>query len=244
MLTCFLNITPTAMDRKLKILYAEDNRITAQEITEALEEHGYEVQTVFDGDEAWQAFQERVADVVLLDQNMPCKSGADVFLLIRKVDAAIPVLILSSYTELCASMLKIGTNDFIRKDAGIDEVCARIEAAWRRSSSRADTSPANNTYQLSASSSYQSSNSTLNIGGQTIPLNGMLAELLTILCQNRDQYLSQKYICKRIWNNDTSGKVALLRDYISKLRQILKEDPDLEICSSYGRGYCLKTSAR
>ena len=38
--------------KKIKILYAEDNRITAQETGEALEDNGYEVKTVFDGDEA------------------------------------------------------------------------------------------------------------------------------------------------------------------------------------------------
>ena len=37
--------------KKIKILYAEDNRITAQETGEALEDNGYEVKTVFDGDE-------------------------------------------------------------------------------------------------------------------------------------------------------------------------------------------------
>ena len=42
--------------KKIKILYAEDNRITAQETGEALEDNGYEVKTVFDGDEAWLAY--------------------------------------------------------------------------------------------------------------------------------------------------------------------------------------------
>ena len=36
--------------KKIKILYAEDNRITAQETGEALEDNGYEVKTVFDGE--------------------------------------------------------------------------------------------------------------------------------------------------------------------------------------------------
>lgn len=63
---------------------------------------------------------------------MPGKTGIEVFLLIRQLDKKIPVLILSSYTELCAASLKIGTSDFVRKDGGIDELCARIEAALNR----------------------------------------------------------------------------------------------------------------
>ena len=118
--------------KKIKILYAEDNRITAQETGEALEDNGYEVKTVFDGDEAWLAYQSSRPDVVVLDYQMPGKTGIEVFLLIRQLDKKIPVLILSSYTELCAASLKIGTSDFVRKDGGIDELCARIEAALNR----------------------------------------------------------------------------------------------------------------
>ena len=57
--------------KKIKILYAEDNRITAQETGEALEDNGYEVKTVFDGDEAWLAYQSSRPDVVVLDYQMP-----------------------------------------------------------------------------------------------------------------------------------------------------------------------------
>ena len=41
------------MDCKPKLLYAEDNRLTAKEMTEILEEEGYEVVTTYSGDEAW-----------------------------------------------------------------------------------------------------------------------------------------------------------------------------------------------
>lgn len=63
--------------KKIKILYAEDNRITAQETGEALEDNGYEVKTVFDGDEAWLAYQSSRPDVVVLDYQMPGKTGIE-----------------------------------------------------------------------------------------------------------------------------------------------------------------------
>ena len=61
--------------KKIKILYAEDNRITAQETGEALED-----------DEAWLAYQSSRPDVVVLDYQMPGKTGIEVFLLIRQLD--------------------------------------------------------------------------------------------------------------------------------------------------------------
>ena len=66
--------------KKIKILYAEDNRITAQETGEALEDNGYEVKTVFDGDEAWLAYQSSRPDVVVLDYQMPGRTGIEVFI--------------------------------------------------------------------------------------------------------------------------------------------------------------------
>ena len=42
------------MNSKPKLLYAEDNRLTAKEMTEILEEEGYEVVTTYSGDEAWE----------------------------------------------------------------------------------------------------------------------------------------------------------------------------------------------
>ena len=199
--------------KKIKILYAEDNRITAQETGEALEDNGYEVKTVFDGDEAWLAYQSSRPDVVVLDYQMPGKTGIEVFLLIRQLDKKIPVLILSSYTELCAASLKIGTSDFVRKDGGIDELCARIEAALNRYPGPEITGhPSEKIYQLSPNRCFYPANSTLEIGDQRYPLKTMLAELLTIFCQNQNSFKPATIICRRLCNNDYASKISLLRD--------------------------------
>ena len=173
---------------------------------------------------------------------MPGKTGIEVFLLIRQLDKKIPVLILSSYTELCAASLKIGTSDFVRKDGGIDELCARIEAALNRYPGPEITGhPSEKIYQLSPNSCFYPANSTLEISDQRYPLKTMLAELLTIFCQNQNSFIPGTIICRRLWNNDNASKISLLRDYISELRKILKADTSLKIRSSYGKGYCFST---
>ena len=202
--------------KKIKILYAEDNRITAQETGEALEDNGYEVKTVFDGDEAWLAYQSSRPDVVVLDYQMPGKTGIEVFLLIRQLDKKIPVLILSSYTELCAALNRYPGPEITGH-------------------------PSEKVYQLSPTSRFYPANSTLEIGDQRYPLKTMLAELLTIFCQNQNSFIPGTIICRRLWNNDNASKISLLRDYISELRKILKADTSLKIRSSYGKGYCFST---
>lgn len=232
------------MDRKLKILYVEDNKITAQETSEALEENGYEVRMVYDGNEAWAAFQESRPDVVLLNYQIPYKNGIDVFLLIRQIDASIPVLILSSYTELYIAFLKIGISDFIRKDGEIEEICARIERAWQQNSHQmVERSPIPSAiYTLSPLTTFIPSSALLIIGKEHIPLNSILSTLLTIFCQNQNIDISYSIICKRLWSIDSNNKIKLLRDYVSELRKLLNKDKSLKLCSVYQKGYRLSYS--
>lgn len=224
--------------QQLKILYAEDNRITAQETTEALEENGYKVQTVYDGNEAWLAFQASAPDVVLLDYQMPGKTGLEVYQLIRQQNSTVPVLILSSYTELCAASLKMGTSDFIRKDSGIDETCARIEAAWQRRPQN-DVPTKGKAYRLSPHTIFHSSASLLEYNDKRLPLKHMHAEILTLLCQNLNIPVPASLICKKLWNNNDISKIPLLRDYISDLRKIVEKDKNIQLQNQYGKGYCL-----
>ena len=232
------------MQNKLRLLYAEDNQDTAKETAEELEEYGFEVNIVYDGDEAWLAFQETNPDIVLLDYRMPGKNGLEVFALIHRINPTVPVLILSSYTKYCIASLKNGTADFIRKDALIEEVALRLKMAWRQSQNMPQTEELPKTqevYYLSENCRYNAGNTTLFINEQPIPLTAIPGELLTILCQNQNQYVSKQTLCKRLWNVYNSGKITSLRNYISDLRKMLEGADTVTIHSYYGRGYCLKT---
>ena len=97
--------------KKIKILYAEDNRITAQETGEALEDNGYEVKTVFDGDEAWLAYQSSRPDVVVLDYQMPGKTGIEVF-------SADEPNIITFHLEACKNKEEVMKNINLIKEKG------------------------------------------------------------------------------------------------------------------------------
>ncbi|HXW02064.1 MAG TPA: response regulator [Candidatus Nitrosotenuis sp.] len=74
----------------LNILVAEDNVFTATQYTKALEKNGHKVTIAKDGEECLQLYDGELAksefdsleknpfDVVLLDNNMPKKSGVEV----------------------------------------------------------------------------------------------------------------------------------------------------------------------
>lgn len=74
----------------LNILVAEDNVFTATQYTKALQKNGHKVTLAKDGEECLQLYEKEISssefdsieknpfDVVLLDNNMPKKSGVEV----------------------------------------------------------------------------------------------------------------------------------------------------------------------
>ena len=229
------------MNSKPKLLYAEDNRLTAKEMTEILEEEGYEVVTTYSGDEAWETFQRISPDLVLLDFRMPGLNGLEVFERIRQANAEIPVLILSSYNEYCVPSLKSGTADFIRKEADIEEICARIAAVWQRHASGKTNVSAGDTVRRRAElTPFRPDSFTLRSGPDFIPLTGGVGEGVGLLCRPPRQCRAATDICRQLWHNDSKSKITLLQNYISQLRKLLTADPALHIVSLYNKGYYLQ----
>ncbi len=73
----------------MKVLVAEDNKFTIQQYQYVLEKNGFEVTVAHDGEECIQKFNDALLelesellefgpfDVILIDNNMPKKSGAE-----------------------------------------------------------------------------------------------------------------------------------------------------------------------
>lgn len=66
-----------------------------------LEEFGFDVDLAADGDEALERIRERsrVPELILLDLTMPRRSGVEVLEEIRRMDTAVPVILMSGFTE-------------------------------------------------------------------------------------------------------------------------------------------------
>ncbi len=79
---------PEFYQMSLNILVAEDNAFTASQYTKILEKNGHRVQIAKDGVECIETYEKALSefdsldqnpfDVVLLDNNMPRKSGVEV----------------------------------------------------------------------------------------------------------------------------------------------------------------------
>ncbi|HBB61733.1 MAG TPA: DNA-binding response regulator, partial [Lachnospiraceae bacterium] len=84
----------------MKILLAEDTRDLNRVITVALQHEGYEVDPVYDGEEASAHAFQNGYDLIVLDIMMPKKSGIEVLREIRSANSVTPVLLLTARAEV------------------------------------------------------------------------------------------------------------------------------------------------
>ncbi|MCF1453962.1 HD domain-containing phosphohydrolase [Agrobacterium vitis] len=108
----------------------DDSRSTLLALRlELLEITGLEVETFADPEEAIRVCETRQFDLVLVDYNMPKRSGIEVITALRAMPnyELVPILMITSETEtaVCLSALEAGATDFLRKSADPVELKAR-----------------------------------------------------------------------------------------------------------------------
>jgi len=115
----------------VKVLIAEDDRISRLILQRILSDWGYDVTAVAGGVEAWQALQQDDAPrLVILDWVMPGMDGTEVCRKLRERPTPEPayVLLLTSRdakADIVAG-LNSGANDYLSKPYDRDELQARV----------------------------------------------------------------------------------------------------------------------
>jgi phosphoserine phosphatase RsbU/P len=119
----------------MKILIAEDERITQRNLQRQIEKLGHEVVAVDNGAEAWVILQEEAISMVITDWEMPEMNGLELIKHIRKSETELYtyVIILTgrSDTDDIVMGMEAGADDFISKPFDKNELRVRIRAGVR-----------------------------------------------------------------------------------------------------------------
>jgi two-component system cell cycle response regulator len=117
------------------IVIADDDRITRRMLARMLEEHGYAVEVVEDGQAAVERVGRGGVDLVLLDILMPRLTGLEACRLLKgmTIGSFLPVVLVTVKTDTASRVegLKIGADDYVCKPFDEDELIARVEAMLR-----------------------------------------------------------------------------------------------------------------
>jgi phosphoserine phosphatase RsbU/P len=120
----------------MRVLVAEDDRVTGEILARTLERWGYEASVVRDGREAWEHLRGEVAPTLaILDWMMPHMDGPDIC---RRVRAELPLanmyLLLVTAREARGDIvagLNAGADDYIVKPFDPEELRARVAVGIR-----------------------------------------------------------------------------------------------------------------
>src|SRR6266705_456563 len=121
---------------RMKILVVEDDKTVGDYVRRGLDEAGYNVELVGDGDEGLRRASGRGAnyDIMVLDLRLPKVSGIEVLRTLRDRGVGLPVLVLTAQdsVDFKVQALRMGADDYVTKPFAFEELLARVEALGRR----------------------------------------------------------------------------------------------------------------
>ena len=224
----------------MRLLLAEDERSLARALTVLLRKNNYEVDAVYDGDEAMAYLGSGNYDGAILDIMMPKRDGIDVLCQLRRQGNRLPVLLLTAKSEVDDKVLGLdsGANDYLTKPFASQELLARIRAMTRAQSSQ--TSSVLQTGNITLDQrTYELSSPT-----GSFRLANREFQILELLMQNPGNLISAERLMEKIWGYDSETEISVVWVYISYLRKKLSAlGANIQIRATRNVGYCLEEIA-
>jgi two-component system, OmpR family, response regulator ChvI len=125
---------PGAAAPSATVALVDDEPNILETVGFALRREGYQVDTYADGLSAWQAFEERLPDLAVLDILMPRMDGLELCRRLRAESETLPILFLTSKDEEFDRVLglELGADDYLVKPFSMRELMARVKVLFRR----------------------------------------------------------------------------------------------------------------
>jgi len=203
------------------VLVVDDEPQIRRVLLSTLTSQGYAVFEARSGDEALETIRRKHADIILLDMNMPGRSGLETCREIRETsDVPIIMLTVRNSERDKVQALDAGANDYVVKPFGIEELTARIRAALRRSV------PADSIPSFVCGDLYiDFEKRFVKVRGTTVRLTPKEFELLRYLVSSQGKPLAHRRLLQAVWGPDYGGETEYLRVFINQLRKKIEVDP-------------------
>ena len=220
----------------MKLLFAEDEIGLSEAVVDILSYHNYQVDAVYNGQDALDYARVEQYDGIILDIMMPKMDGFAVLKALRSEGCKTPVLFLTARSEIEDRIqgLDLGADDYLPKPFHMEELLARIRAMLRR---RDTYLPDILRY---ADLSLNPQNFQLSCKDRSVTLPKLEYQLMETLLRNQGIYLSSEELLTKVWGYDTEAELGIVWVYICYLRKCLLLGSDTEIRARRSVGYTLE----
>lgn len=221
----------------MRILLVEDERRLSGYIAKGLQNSGYAVDAVYDGEAALYEYGVNSYDLIILDLNLPKVDGLDVLREIRKTDGSIKVIILSARSKVSDRILGLddGANDYLIKPFDFGELEARIRNLLRREFLQVPSIVSLGGLSLDTKAKR------VTFHGTEVVLTRKEYGILEYLMFHQNQVISAEELTEHIWNNTFDPFSNTVRYHIHSLKKKLYMACRIEYIKTIrGQGYIME----
>jgi two-component system alkaline phosphatase synthesis response regulator PhoP len=181
--------------------------------SQGLEARGFARPSAF-----WEAMEEAVPALALLDIMLPEEDGVSVLKKLRSDPRTLrlPIIMLTAkgteYDKVLG--LDAGADDYVAKPFGMMELLARVRALLRRTAAEPGT------HQCGCLT-VDEPRHTVTVEGRDVALTQKEFELLCLLLRNRGQVITRERLIEQVWGYAFTGETRTVDVHVRTLRQKL-----------------------
>ena len=225
----------------MKVLIIEDDPTLNKNISDALTAENIIPESVFDGALAERILKKTTFDCVIMDINLPGKTGFDLCRNFRAYNTDTPVLMLTAFSELEDKVkgFDCGADDYLTKPFFMRELILRVNSLTKRSRNVNGGSQKNapiTAYDITIHPAQKK----VFRQGKEIALTPREYQILLKLSENKGEVISKSDLIKEIWGSPFDSNTNIIEVYINFLRnKIDKPFGKNSIKTKVGYGYYL-----
>lgn len=225
------------MKQLINILLAENDVDLAIITKNYLVTNGYLATVCSNKEEAMFRLSKEKFDFLLIDTAFSNFEGLNLVSQIRKFDKDVPIILIGTNTKQSDIILgfKLGADDFVLRPFSMEELGLRIEAICKRIRTSQQT---NHLFKI-GKYTLDTLHHVLIFNGKEKKLTAKELDLLYLFYEYKNRIVERKFALKKVWNQENYFSARNMDVYIKRLRNMLSDDPNVQLENIHGVGYKL-----
>lgn len=220
-----------------KILIVEDDEDLCQALHSWLKNEHHTVESTMDGGMAEHLLKTSSYDILIVDWDLPSRSGIEICKTLRSGGSTMPILMLTGKSSLGEKEIGFdaGADDYLTKPFNLKEVPMRVKALLRRAHNYVNT-----TALTVRDIELEPDKYRVTKAGQDLRLLPKEFALLEFLMRNPNKVFSTEALLDRVWVSDADSSSEAVATCVRRLRRKVEVDGDRPLIVTVNRvGYKL-----